>query len=158
VTYFGVIRVVLRASHTPKVPMPDPRGGADPGLTATTLRCVGLALLIGTANLAAGAAEGPVVGWGYNASGQATPPAAVGGHRAAAIAAGDSDSYAIQAGSGAVVCWGRDFEGQASPPGSVDGSAGTATAIAAGRFHSCAIRAGTQAVVCWGLETGPSVL
>jgi len=99
---------------------------------------------------------GPVVGWGYDNNGQATPPAAVNGTAgmARAIAAGIDTSCAIQAPSGAVVCWGRNDDGQATPPAAVNGTAGTASAIAAGFFYSCAIQAPSGAVVCWGDNTG----
>ncbi len=95
---------------------------------------------------------GAVVCWGYNYSGQATPPPSVDGTNgtASAIAAGSDHSCAIQADTGAVVCWGF---GQAAPPW-LDGTAAKASAIAAGGGHSCAIVAGIVAgsgpVFCWG--------
>ncbi len=84
---------------------------------------------------------GSVVGWGYDATGQATPPAAVNGVSGTAtdIAAGNWYSCAIQAGTGNVVCWGDDHYGQATPPDAVNGVSGTATDIAAGGNHTLAI-------------------
>src|SRR5262245_41473326 len=83
--------------------------------------------------MAAGAARGagPVVGWGSDASGQATPPPSVDGTSGTAtgISAGPYDSCAIQAGTGAVVCWGLI---SVTPPPSVDGTGGTASAVALG--------------------------
>jgi hypothetical protein len=101
-------------------------------------------LLLATAGLAAGTAEagGPVVGWGDNYHGQATPPALVaasGAGTAIAIAVGGRHGCAIQAGSGAVVCWGDDSYGEATPPAIVNGSLGRATAIAAGDDFTLAI-------------------
>jgi len=87
-------------------------------------------------------ATGPVVAWGLDDWGQATPPDAVNGvdGTATQIAADYAHSCAIQAGTGNVVCWGYNNAGQAQPPDNVNGVAGTATQIAAGQFHSCAIQ------------------
>lgn len=112
--------------------------------------------------LAAGAArsDGPVVGWGSNGSGQATPPAAVNGTdgTATAIAAGGRHSCAIQAGTGNVVCWGNDSGGQATPPAAVNGTNGTATAIAAGNSHTLAIAAPEPAAPLMSLASLGSLL
>ncbi len=103
------------------------------------------ALLLGLLAASCPLASGPVVGWGSNYMGEATPPPSVDGTTgtATAIAAGFDHSCAIQAGTGAVVCWGDDQYGQATPPPSVDGTTGTATAIAAGFLHTLAIRDGS---------------
>jgi hypothetical protein len=89
------------------------------------------------------AADGPVVGWGYDIYGQATPPDAVNGVLGTAthIAGGDHHSCAIQAITGNVVCWGTNGSGKATPPDAVNGVSGTATGIAASGGHSCAIHA-----------------
>jgi hypothetical protein len=79
---------------------------------------------------------------------------------AIAIAAGEDDFCAIQAGTNGVVCWGQ---GPGIPPSSVDGTSGGAQAIAVGSYrYGCAIQAGTGVVVCWadfqtthGAETPP---
>jgi hypothetical protein len=94
------------------------------------------------------ASDGPVVGWGSDYNGQATPPDAVNGVSGTAthIAAGNAHSCAIQAGTGNVVCWGHG----SSPPRAVNGYDGTATDISLGYEHGCAIQAGTGIVVCWG--------
>ncbi len=105
-------------------------GNGDAGALALAA-CVGL--------LAASPAEGtssPVVGWGYNGFGQATPAVSV---TTPAIAAGSSHSCAVQSGTGAVLCWGYDGDGQATTPASVNGTSGTASAIAAGGYHTLAI-------------------
>jgi hypothetical protein len=96
-------------------------------------------------------AAGPVVGWGYNHRGQATPPDAVNGVSGTAtdIAAGEFHSCAIKAGRSKVVCWGDDYHGQATPPAAVNGVSGIASGIATGANHSCAIQAGTGDAVCW---------
>ncbi|HUO72297.1 MAG TPA: choice-of-anchor Q domain-containing protein [Solirubrobacteraceae bacterium] len=110
-------------------------------------------LVIGLLNSAIAAAdEGPVVGWGRNSQGQATPPVSVNGTSgtASAIAAGLFHSCAIQTGTGAVVCWGEDSDGQASPPDAVNGAAGVARAVASGYSHSCAIQIENGSVWCWG--------
>jgi len=87
-----------------------------------------------------------VVCWGWDAFGQASPPASVDGTTgsASAVSAGGEHTCAIQSGTGAVVCWGSgpkdpDFFGQASPPASVDGTTGSASAIAAAAHFSLAI-------------------
>ena len=119
-----------------------------------------LALIIILLNSAiVSADDGPVVGWGGNSQGQATPPASVNGTSgtASAIAAGLFHSCAIQTGSGAVVCWGEDSDGEASPPDAVNGAAGVARAVASGYSHSCAIQVQNGGVVCWGdNESGES--
>jgi hypothetical protein len=88
-------------------------------------------------------AAGPVVGWGDDNYGQATPPDAVNGVSGTAtdIAAGGDHSCAIQAGTGEAICWGNDGYGQATPPDAVNGVSGMAIDIAAGGDHSCAIHA-----------------
>ncbi len=125
-------------------------------LTAPLLRFLPAVLLCLTLTGAADAAgaTGPVVGWGYDGDGRATPPDAVNGVSGTAtdIAAGNSHSCAIQAGTGNVVCWGYDDQGQATPPNAVNGVSGTATDIAAGKWYSCAIQAGTGNAVCWGAD------
>jgi len=98
--------------------------------------------------------NGPVVGWGYDSVGQATPTNAVNGVSGAATAmsSGAAHGCAIQAGTGNAVCWGADFDGQATPPDTVNGVSGTATSISGGNYHSCAIQAGTGNAVCWGYD------
>ena len=88
--------------------------------TASLLRVLPTMLfcltLTGAAN--ATASDGPVVGWGDDFYGQATPSDVVNGDSGTgiAIAAGNSHSCAIKAGTGNVVCWGDDFSGKATPP------------------------------------------
>jgi hypothetical protein len=82
-------------------------------------------------------AGGPVVGWGRDASKEAS-----------AVAIGRDHICAIQAGDGAVISWGRDEVGAATPPDAVTGVADTTIALAAGGATSCAIRSETHAVVC----------
>ena len=119
------------------------REGVD-FLSFRTIRRTALSVAIAAAWLTAGPArsDGPVVAWGDDTYGQATPPDLVDGDAgtASAIAAGDYHSCAIQAGIGKVVCWGDNTYGQATPPAEVDGTAGAAIAIAAGASSSCAIQ------------------
>jgi len=98
------------------------------------------------------ASNGPVVGWGWDDDGQATPSDTVNGVSGTAtdISSGQNHSCAIQAGTGGVVCWGSNVYGQATPPDVVNGVSGTATDIVAGNRFSCAIHSGTGNVVCWG--------
>ena len=74
--------------------------------------------------------------WGWSWSDSIPPSLGT----AIAIAAGDKEECAIQAGTGIVVCWG-DPSGYLSqpPPPSVDGTDGTAIDISAGEFHTLAL-------------------
>jgi hypothetical protein len=85
-----------------------------------------------------------VVGWGYNAAGQATPPAGLTG--VVGVAGGGGHSLALLA-DGTVVGWGSNGAGQATAPAGLS----DAVAVAAGTDHSLALRAdGT--VVGWGWD------
>ncbi len=108
-------------------------------LTTPLLRILPTMLFCLTLTGAADAAgsTGPVVGWGDDGDGQATPPVFSG--TATDIATGSAHSCAIQAGTGNAVCWGYDALGQATPPDAVNGVSGTATDIAAGSWHTLAI-------------------
>jgi hypothetical protein len=70
----------------------------DALMSFRVIRGTMLTVAFATAWLAAGAARsaGPVVGWGYNFDGQATPPPSVAG-TATAIAAGGGRTLAIAA-------------------------------------------------------------
>ena len=87
-------------------------------------------------------ADGTVICWGENSSGQSTPPAGLSG--VTAIAAGNSFSLALKS-DGTVVRWGSTLSGQTTPPASwVD-----IVAISAGQGFALALkRNGT--VVGWG--------
>jgi hypothetical protein len=76
-------------------------------------------------------ADGSIVGWGYNSSGQATPPS---GSDFVDVSAGEAHSLALKA-DGSIAGWGYNLYGQADP---LDGN--DFVAIAAGRFHSLAIK------------------
>jgi hypothetical protein len=84
----------------------------------------------------------PIVGWGYNGHGQATPPA---GYDFVDIAAGSSHSLALK-DDGSVVGWGKDNYGQATPPAGND-----FVAIAAGGSHNLAIMI-DGSVLGWGWD------
>jgi hypothetical protein len=86
--------------------------------------------------------NGTVAGWGYNVSGQASPPANLVG--VSAIAAGYLHSVALLT-NGTVVSWGDNTFGQTNLPGSLS----NIVAIAAGDFHTYALRA-DGAVFAWG--------
>ena len=74
---------------------------------------------------------GSIVGWGFNGSGQATPPD---GNNFIAITAGGLHSLALKF-DGSIVAWGENDYGQATPP---DGNG--FAAIAVGGYHSLALR------------------
>jgi len=89
-----------------------------------------------------GFAQGTVVAWGGNYSGQATVPAGL--TDVTAIAADASHSLALRS-DGTVVAWGYNAYGQSTIPAGLTG----VTAIAAGGAHNLALRSdGT--VVAWG--------
>lgn len=89
-----------------------------------------------------GLAQGTVVGWGNNSSGQTTVPAELGD--VTAIDAGADYSMALRS-NGTVVAWGSNFSGETDVPAGLDG----VTAIAGGYLHSLALKSdGT--VVAWG--------
>ena len=95
-------------------------------------------------NLALGA-DGKVVAWGNNSSGQCDIPEALTNLQdAVAIAAGGYHSLAIRL-DGTVIAWGANEDGQTDVPVGLTGVLG----IAAGMWHSVAVRAdGT--VLVWG--------
>jgi hypothetical protein len=86
--------------------------------------------------------DGTVVGWGYNAYGQASPPGGLQG--VVAVSAGEEHSIALKS-DGTVVGWGHNQYGQATVPAGLS----NVTTIAAGDWHNLALKAdGT--VVGWG--------
>jgi len=85
-------------------------------------------------------ADGSIVGWGYNSSGQAEPPV---GNDFITIAAGGAHSLALKP-DGSIVGWGHNWDGQATPPEGED-----FTAITAGGLHSLALKA-DGSIVGWG--------
>jgi len=84
--------------------------------------------------------DGSIVGWGYNYSGQATPPA---GNDFLAISAGGYHSLALKS-DGSIVGWGYNYYGQATPPAGND-----FIAISAGLYHSLALKS-DGSIVGWG--------
>jgi hypothetical protein len=76
-------------------------------------------------------ADGSIVGWGYSAFGQATPPE---GNDFVAVSAGGRHSLGLKA-DGSIVGWGYNYYGQAAPPEGND-----FVAISAGEDNSLAIR------------------
>jgi len=86
--------------------------------------------------------DGSVLGWGFNSSGQASPPPGLIGLRA--IAAGNNHTLALKDDQ-TVVGWGLNTSGQTTVPVGLN----DAKAIAAGNSHSVALKSdGT--VVAWG--------
>jgi alpha-tubulin suppressor-like RCC1 family protein len=86
--------------------------------------------------------NGTVMGWGFNAFGQTTPPAGL--SHVIAIAAGYLHSAALLS-NGIVVAWGDNTYGQTNVPASLT----NVVAIAAGDFDTLALcRDGT--IVGWG--------
>ncbi|TVX99124.1 S-layer homology domain-containing protein [Cohnella terricola] len=89
-------------------------------------------------------ANGTVVGWGNNISGQLKIPADL--NDVMAIAAGAGHSLALKS-DGKVVAWGNNNEGQTTIP--EEAAAGGVVAIAAGGTHSLALLS-TGTVLAWG--------
>jgi hypothetical protein len=82
------------------------------------------------------------VGWGYNGSGETTPPAGLTG--VVAISAGGAYGLALK-NDGTVTGWGYNGWGGPSPPAGLKG----VVAISAGEYHALALKSdGT--VVAWG--------
>ena len=81
--------------------------------------------------------DGTVVGWGYNSSGQATPPDGLTG--VTAVAAGLYHSLALMA-DGSIVTWGENYYGEGAPPPGIYG----VTAVAGAAGYSLAIAAGVN--------------
>ena len=87
-------------------------------------------------------ADGTVVGWGANGSGQSTIPAGL--TQCLALAAGSAHSLALKA-DGKVMAWGDNSLGQLNVPAGLAGVG----AIAAGADHSLALKA-NGTVAGWG--------
>ena len=111
-------------------------------------------------------ADGSLVCWGSNATGQlgdgtlvnrAQPAAVVGLQQVSAVAAGLSHTCALSAAG--LSCWGSNSQGQLGAETPTSTTPVTAPmpvplvanpiAIAAGAQHTCAVRS-TGAVLCWG--------
>jgi hypothetical protein len=91
-------------------------------------------------------ADGTVVAWGDNSTGQTTVPAGL--TNVVAIAAGEAHNLALRA-DGTVVAWGSISHGQTTVPAGL----ANVVAIAAGTIHSLALRADGN-VVGWGFVPG----
>jgi N-acetylneuraminic acid mutarotase len=113
----------------------------DPG---AIVQASPLALSAGGSHSLALKADGTVIGWGHNGSGQINIPASA--TNVIAVAAGDYHSLALRA-DGTVIGWGHNGSGQINIPA----SATNVIAIAAGDSHSLALRA-NGTVVGWGLN------
>ncbi len=117
-----------------------------------TANGLGPAIVAGGAHGLVLRADGSVIGWGLNSSGQTNIPADL--TEVVAIAAGGWHSLALTA-DGSVVGWGHNFYGETSVP---DSATNNVTAIAAGGLsivgpsgHSLALR-GDGSVVGWGVN------
>ena len=82
--------------------------------------------------------NGAAVCWGWDYSGQSTPPEGV----FTSISAGYSHTCGLRP-DGAAVCWGWNNSGQSTPP------TGVFTSIKAGTHHTCGLRPNGVAQ-CWG--------
>ena len=82
---------------------------------------------------------GSVECWGWNALGQATPPAG----EFASVSAGAFHSCGVRT-NGSVACWGSDEHGQATPP-----AGGGFASVSAGYDNSCGVRT-NGSIFCWG--------
>jgi len=83
---------------------------------------------------------GPIVGWGRNDYGQATPPA---GNDFVDIGGGSCHSLALRS-NGSLVCWGSSGYGKTDVPAGYD-----FVVIAAGYHHNLAIKS-NGSIVGWG--------
>lgn len=101
---------------------------------------VGLLLSTGSIFGALSTPTGSIVGWGWDDSGQATPPP---GSDYVAISAGGLHSLALK-NDGSIVGWGIDLNGVSTPPAGND-----FIAIAAGFLHSLALKR-DGSIVGWG--------
>jgi alpha-tubulin suppressor-like RCC1 family protein len=86
--------------------------------------------------------DGSIACWGYDGSGQATPPEGTGFTQ---VSAGSAHTCAID-GTSQVQCWGSDYRGQSSPP-----ETGELVMVSAGEGHTCALGADGVAT-CWGYD------
>ena len=90
--------------------------------------------------------NGSVAFWGFNDSGQATPPSG----SFTSVSAGHNHTCGVGS-NGAVVCWGSnhsyegDIIGQATPP------SGSFVSVRAGYDHTCGVKS-NGSVVCWGVD------
>ncbi len=100
-----------------------------------------VALAAGGSHMLALRANGTVVAWGNNTSGQTTIPVGLG--RVVHIAAGQSHSVALL-DTGRVVVWGDNSFGQLNVP-----NTGNVVNISAGGYHTIALRS-NGSVVGWG--------
>lgn len=108
----------------------------QPGLTNL------LAVASGVSHGLALRADGTVVGWGNNISGEATAPPGL--SNAIAIDAGYDHSLALKS-DGTVIAWGINSNGETNVPGGLT----NVVAISAGDYHDLALKSdGT--VVSWG--------
>ena len=96
----------------------------------------------GTYHTVAIRADGSVMAWGLNSSGQTTVPATLG--RIVQVAAGNAHTMALST-DGKVTAWGANLSGQRTVPTNL----GTVMQIAAGYEHSMALQT-TGKVRCWG--------
>jgi len=94
-------------------------------------------------------ADGSVLGWGWNNSGQISIPVGLGA--ISQVSAGSWHSLALRRDS-TVVGWGRNDGGQCNVPSSLLG----VTQIAAGAGHSLCLRA-DGSVAGWGEQTPPAI-
>ncbi|MFT7581916.1 MAG: alpha-tubulin suppressor-like RCC1 family protein [Myxococcota bacterium] len=83
-------------------------------------------------------ANGAILCWGLDGSGQSSPPAGT----FKDVAAGQSFSCGLETG-GAIVCWGSNISGEATPP------TGTFKKIDSENQVSCGIRT-DDTLACWG--------
>lgn len=106
--------------------------------TAWLFACISLLLVVFEQRACA---VGTVVGWGFNAQGQASPP--YGLDDAVEISAGWYHSMALRK-NGTVVCWGDNTYGQSTPPAGV-----SFVAIACGAYNCLGLKSdGT--LMGWG--------
>ena len=121
---------------TTRLPAPEPGAGTG-GYQQVSA---------GQAHTCAVKANGGIVCWGNNSSGQSTPP----GGSFQQISAGGDHNCGLKS-DGNIVCWGWNLQGQVSSPN------GEFQQVIAGVFHSCGLRT-DGLVACWGFVRGKGKL
>jgi len=145
----GVVRGTNQVFWLPALTLNSPNPLTNechvPFVDPTTANASPLAIAAGLSHSLALKADGSVICWGANNSGQTTIPADA--TNVVAIAAGRAHSLALKA-DGSVIGWGYNKFGQRS----ISANATNVVAIAAGVNHSLALRA-DGAIVGWGLNS-----
>ena len=136
-TILFVGRVEELPEATPE-PSAVPAGGSTPVPVAISSSGDFIMMSAGESHTCAVRADGPVVCWGSDEHGQATPPTG----EFSSVSAGPRYTCGVRT-DGAVVCWGEGLFGEATPP------SGEFSSVDAGVHHACGVRR-NGSVACWG--------